>query len=83
MRGMAFRPAGYRRSIEKSPTQEREGSAFIGATTAEDLGKFPDMYVAGALQRMPGLVISADGGVGRRGSIRGAAPPSVNADVFD
>jgi outer membrane cobalamin receptor len=80
---MAFRPAGYRRSIEKSLSQEREGSAFIDVTTAEDLGKFPDMNVASALQRMPGVVIPADGGVGRRGNIRDAAPPSVNADVFD
>ena len=64
MRRMAFRPAGYRRSIEKRLTEKREASAFIDVTTAEDSGKFPDMNVANALQRVPGVVNTADGGEG-------------------
>jgi len=64
MRRTAFRPAGYRRSIEKRLTEKREASAFIDVTTAEDSGKFPDMNVANALQRVPGVVNTADGGEG-------------------
>ncbi|RZL72895.1 MAG: TonB-dependent receptor, partial [Sphingomonas sp.] len=62
---------GYRRSIEKSLTQKREANAFVDVITAEDVGKFPDKNVADALQRVPGVVITRDGGEGSRVSIRG------------
>ncbi|WP_243455612.1 TonB-dependent receptor [Sphingosinicella sp. BN140058] len=62
---------GYRRSIEQSLTQKREANAFVDVITAEDIGKFPDKNVADALQRVPGVVITRDGGEGSRVSIRG------------
>lgn len=62
---------GYRRSIEESLAQKREADAFVDVITAEDIGKFPDKNVADALQRVPGVVISRDGGEGSRVSIRG------------
>ncbi|WP_233222139.1 TonB-dependent receptor [Allosphingosinicella deserti] len=62
---------GYRRSIEQSLTQKREANAFVDVITAEDIGKFPDKNVADALQRVPGVTISRDGGEGSRVSIRG------------
>ncbi|VXC97485.1 TonB-dependent receptor [Sphingomonas sp. T1] len=62
---------GYRRSIEKSLNQKREANAFVDVITAEDIGKFPDKNVADALQRVPGVVITRDGGEGARVSIRG------------
>src|SRR4051812_18285053 len=62
---------GYRRSIEESLNQKREANAFVDVITAEDIGKFPDKNVADALQRVPGVVISRDGGEGSRVSIRG------------
>ncbi|MDV3456136.1 TonB-dependent receptor [Sphingomonas sp. HF-S4] len=62
---------GYRGSIEKSVQQKREANAFIDVITAEDIGKFPDKNVADALQRVPGVVITRDGGEGSRVSIRG------------
>lgn len=64
MRGMAFRPAGYGRSIEKRLTKKREAGALIDVTTTEDFGKIPDKNVADALQRMPGMVFTPDGGEG-------------------
>jgi TonB-dependent receptor len=62
---------GYRRSIEESLQQKREANAFVDVITAEDIGKFPDKNVADALQRVPGVVITRDGGEGSRVSIRG------------
>lgn len=62
---------GYRRSIEQSLEQKREANAFVDVITAEDIGKFPDKNVADALQRVPGVVITRDGGEGSRVSIRG------------
>jgi len=62
---------GYRRSIEESLQQKRESNAIVDVITAEDIGKFPDKNVADALQRVPGVVITRDGGEGSRVSIRG------------
>ncbi|MDT8758306.1 TonB-dependent receptor [Sphingomonas psychrotolerans] len=62
---------GYRASIEESLSQKREANAFVDVITAEDVGKFPDKNVADALQRVPGVSISRDGGEGSRVSIRG------------
>lgn len=65
---------GYRESIEQALQQKREANAFVEVITAEDIGKFPDKNVADALQRMPGVVITRDGGEGSRVSIRGLQP---------
>ena len=62
---------GYRQSIEQSLQQKREANSFVEVITAEDVGKFPDKNVADALQRVPGVIISRDGGEGSRVSIRG------------
>lgn len=65
---------GYRASIEESLAQKREANAFVDVITAEDIGKFPDKNVADALQRVPGVIITRDGGEGSRVSIRGLQP---------
>jgi TonB-dependent receptor len=65
---------GYRQSIEESLSQKRNANAFVDVVTAQDIGKFPDKNVADALQRMPGVVITRDGGEGSRVSIRGLQP---------
>lgn len=65
---------GYRRSIEQSLQRQRDANAFVNVITAEDVGKFPDRNVADALQRVPGVVITRDGGEGSRVSIRGLQP---------
>jgi iron complex outermembrane recepter protein len=61
----------YRSSIEESLDQKREANAFVDVINAEDVGKFPDKNVADSLQRVPGIVITRDGGEGSRVSIRG------------
>ena len=66
--------SGYRASIEQALEQKREAEAFVDVITAEDIGKFPDKNVADALQRVPGVVITRDGGEGSRVSIRGLQP---------
>jgi TonB-dependent receptor len=64
---------GYRYSIEKSLDQKREANAIVEVVTAEDVSKFPDKNVADALQRVPGVIISRDGGEGKNVSVRGLA----------
>src|SRR3546814_9409629 len=60
--GDAIVVTGYRQSIEKSLEQKRESNSLIEVITAEDIGKFPDKNVADALQRVPGVIITRDGG---------------------
>src|SRR3546814_455010 len=72
--GDAIVVTGYRESIEKSLEQKRDSNALIEVITAEDIGKFPDKNVADALQRVPGVIITRDGGEGSRVSIRGLKP---------
>ena len=62
---------GYRYSIEKSLDQKRDANAIVDVVTAEDVGKFPDKNVADALQRVPGVIITRDGGEGKNVSVRG------------
>lgn len=64
---------GYRYSIEKSLDQKRDANAIVDVITAEDVSKFPDKNVADALQRVPGVIITRDGGEGKNVSVRGLA----------
>jgi len=63
--------SGYRQSIEASLDAKRDADATVDVITAQDIGKFPDKNVADALQRVPGVIISRDGGEGDKVSIRG------------
>jgi len=65
---------GYRRSIENNLATKRNSNSFVDAITAEDIGKFPDKNVADALQRVPGVSITRDGGEGSAVSVRGFGP---------
>jgi len=65
---------GYRYAIEKSLDQKRNANAIIEVVNAEDIGKFPDKNVADALQRVPGVIVTRDGGEGKNVSVRGLSP---------
>jgi len=69
----ALTVTGYRHSIERSLDQKREANSIVEVITAEDISKFPDRNVADALQRVPGVIITRDGGEGKTVSIRGLA----------
>lgn len=62
---------GYRYAIEKSLDQKRDANAIVDVVNAEDVGKFPDKNVADALQRVPGVIVSREGGEGKNVSVRG------------
>lgn len=65
---------GYRSSIDRNLRDKRNSAAVVEVITAEDISKFPDRNVADALQRVPGVVITRDGGEGRTVSVRGLQP---------
>ncbi len=72
---------GYRYAIEKSLEQKRNANAVVDVITAEDVGKFPDKNVADALQRVPGVVITRDGGEGKNVSVRGLSSELVLTEL--
>lgn len=65
---------GIRASSAENLATKRLSNAIVDAITAEDIGKFPDKNVADALQRVPGVLITRNGGEGSTVSIRGLGP---------
>ncbi len=64
---------GFRSSLQKSLNLKKSSIAVRDSIVAEDIGKFPEMNVAEALQRIPGVYLSRDGASneGQHISIRG------------
>ena len=66
---------GYRSSLKKNLGIKKGSDAIVDALSAEDIGQFPDINVADALQRITGVQVEKDerDGEGVRVSIRGTA----------
>ena len=61
----------FRASLEQALDQKRFSTEQIDSIMAEDIGKFPDLNLAEALQRISGVSIDRDAGEGRSISVRG------------
>lgn len=62
---------GYRAALEESVTLKRDAVNTRESIVAEDIGKLPDLNLAEAIQRLPGVAIVREGGEGRQLSVRG------------
>lgn len=62
---------GYRAAIEESVELKRDAVNVRESIVTEDIGKMPDLNVAEAIQRVPGVTIVREGGEGRQLSLRG------------
>ncbi len=62
---------GIRSSLKAAADLKRNDSRIVDAIVAEDIGKLPDNNIAEALQRITGVSINTDFGVGDSISIRG------------
>jgi TonB-dependent receptor len=62
---------GIRASLEAAADLKRNDDRIVDAIVAEDIGKLPDNNIAEALQRITGVSINSDFGVGEKVSIRG------------
>ncbi|MCY4357646.1 MAG: TonB-dependent receptor [Gammaproteobacteria bacterium] len=74
----------YRESLRKNIAIKRESDAIVDAASAEDIGQFPDLNVADALQRITGVQVEKDerDGEGVRVSIRGT-PSHLNLTLLN
>ncbi len=61
----------YQRSLEQAIDIKRENVGFSDAIVATDVANFPDQNLAEALQRIPGVTIERNRGLGGRVSVRG------------
>jgi len=61
----------YRRSLEKAVDMKRDNVGFSDSIVATDVANFPEQNLAEALQRMPGVTIERNKGLGGRVSVRG------------
>ncbi|MEE3623230.1 TonB-dependent receptor [Nitrospirillum sp. BR 11752] len=65
---------GYKQSIARALDLKRDAIGSRESILADDVAAFPDLNVAEALQRVPGITITRDGGEGRQVSMRGLGP---------
>lgn len=66
--------SGIRGSIESSLTAKREAPGIVEAISSEDIGKLPDLSIADALARLPGVTAQRVRGRSQQVSIRGLGP---------
>ena len=62
---------GIRSSIKEALFLKQNAVSVIDVVVAEDIGKFPDENLAEALQRVPGITITRNGGEGQKVIVRG------------
>jgi iron complex outermembrane receptor protein len=70
---------GIRQSIKSSIDAKRVASSIVEAVSAEDIGKLPDVSIAEAISRMPGLASQRTRGRSSVISIRGLGPDYTTA----
>ena len=65
---------GFRYSLDQSVALKRDAINTRDSIVMEDIGKMPDLNLAEAIQRVPGVAIVREGGEGRQISLRGLGP---------
>jgi TonB-dependent receptor len=61
----------YQRSLERAVDIKRDNVGFSDSIVATDVANFPEQNLAEALQRIPGVTIERNRGLGGRVSVRG------------
>lgn len=72
---------GFRQSLLQSIEVKRNETAIVDSISAEDIADFPDLNLAEALQRVPGIQIDRDGGEGRSINVRGLSSDFVRVQI--
>jgi TonB-dependent receptor len=65
---------GFRSSLRSALEKKKSSNEQIDSIKSEDIGKFPDLNLSEAIQRIPGVAISRDAGEGRNVTVRGLGP---------
>ena len=73
--------SGFRGALYEALDEKRNAVNARESILAEDMGKFPDLNIAEAIQRVPGVAISREGGEGRQITLRGLGPSFTRATL--
>lgn len=65
---------GFRSSLYQAVALKRDAVNSRDSIVNEDIGKMPDLNLAEAIQRVPGVAITREGGEGRQVTLRGLGP---------
>jgi TonB-dependent receptor len=65
---------GFRGALNQALSVKRNNTGVVDAIVAEDIADFPDLNLAEAIQRLPGIAIDRDAGEGRTVTVRGLSP---------
>jgi TonB-dependent receptor len=65
---------GIRGSLNRGLLEKQSSVSFVDSISAEDLGKFPDTNISESLQRIPGVTLEREFGVGATVNLRGLGP---------
>ena len=65
---------GVRASINESADIKRQATSIVDGITAEDIGQMPDVSIADAISRIPGVNYTTNNGRAEFATIRGLSP---------
>jgi iron complex outermembrane receptor protein len=71
----------YRQSLNRAADLKRFAVGNEDDILAQDIAAFPDLNLAEALQRIPGIDITRDAGEGRQITLRGLGPDFTRTDL--
>ncbi|PBJ81737.1 TonB-dependent receptor [Lysobacteraceae bacterium NML93-0399] len=73
----------YSRSLEQAVDLKRDNVGFSDSIVATDVADFPEQNLAEALQRMPGVTIERNKGLGSRVNVRGLPTDYTHVSIND
>lgn len=72
---------GTRASLDEALGIKRDATGFVDAIAAEDTAQFPDLNLAEALQRVPGVTVNRSLGEGSQIVLRGFTPEFSRIEI--
>ncbi|MFK4004464.1 TonB-dependent receptor [Qipengyuania sp. NPDC077563] len=75
--------SGYRESLERAIDIKRDTIGFSDSIVATDIADFPEQNLSEALQRVPGVTIERDKGLGTRVNVRGLPTEFTHVQIND
>lgn len=72
---------GFARSIQNAIDVKRNADTVVQAISADDIGGLPDISIADALGRVPGITVTREGGQAGRIQVRGMSGDFVSSTL--
>lgn len=76
-----FTVEGYRSAMAAAIEAKRTSNQVTDSITAEEIGQFPDLNLAEAIQRITGVAMTRNNGEGEKVAIRGLDPSFTRVEV--